>query len=112
MSEISNPSFLSRRRFLAGGCATALRYAPAIVRPTSLMQIRGIVLSPEYVHYGSVTRMWLFAIMPSIRRHQRAGLSADEIARYYNVRGVGYANGEPWDADGVLGALKLEQKIR
>ncbi len=111
ISKVNAPSILSRRGFL-GGASSTLLCAPAIVKPTSLMRLRGIILPREYIHYGSVTRMWLFATVPSIRRHQAAGLSAHEIASYYNAREIGYANGNPWDADGVLGIIRLDEAIR
>ena len=110
MSEALN-EFPSRRRFLVGA-STALLCAPAIVRPKSLMQLRGVKFSTELAHYNFVTRLWVSGKLPAIRKYQNMGLSAHGVAAEMNKRGIGFANCEPWDADGVLSVIWLDENIR
>ena len=107
----ANFQLIGRRRFLFGASATLL-CAPAIVRATILMQVREIVFPIERNYHGHATRMWLCWTLPAIRKYQDDGLSAHEIARTLNNRKVGYANYEPWDADGVLGVVRLDEAIK
>jgi hypothetical protein len=56
--------------------------------------------------------MWVSANLVSIKSRLASGLTAHEVANELNVRGRGYINGWPWNANGVLGMIKLDEAIR
>ena len=109
--EFVRPPIIARRAFLLGASATLL-CAPAIVRASSLMPLRGVPLLREYIQYGFVTRLWIHVHLRPIKSRLDSGLSAHEIAQEFNIDGRGYANGKPWDAGGVLGVIRLDEAIR
>jgi hypothetical protein len=102
------PPIIARRAFLLGASA-AMLCTPAIVRASSLMPLRGVPLPGEYIRYGHVIRMWIFANLGTIKSRLDNGLSAHEIAEDFNIDGRGYANRKPWDAGGVLGIIRLDE---
>ena len=107
----ADSSVISRRRFFLSASATLL-CTPALVRPASLMRLRGIILPTERNYYGFVDRLYVSTYLPTIRKCQDSGLSAHGIAVELNNRGSRSMNGETWDAGNVFGVIKRDESIR
>jgi hypothetical protein len=102
---------LNRRKFLISA-SCAILCAPAVVRAEILMPIRGIILCEDIPHYGFVERLGAHSHMQSIQPLLVNGLSACEIAVELNGRNSKGVNGLKWDANKVLGIIRLDQSIR
>ena len=102
---------IARRQLFIGGAATWL-CAPSIVRASSLMPVRGIILPIERRHYGFLERLYVYANLPAIIELQNAGLSAHGVAEAMNSRGRKSINDARWDAQCVIGVLTRNKKIQ
>ena len=103
---------IARRKFLLGASATLLS-APATVRATSLMPVRGITYPVERHYYGFVERLYIHGFLPEINRLQNAGLSAQGIAAELNQRGVTtHMDRKLWDAQHVMFVIWKNDAIR
>ena len=114
MSDRSNSSLErlpARRQFLIGAAVTLL-WVPSIVRASSLMPVRGIILPIDKHHYGFVERLYVHANLPTIIKLEDVGLTAHGIAAAMTECGRTSMNGESWDADRVLGVLTRDRNIR
>ena len=100
---------ITRRDFLIRTSA-ALVCAPAVVRATNLMPIRRIIL-PTAHYYGFVERLFLSSVGPPATELIHAGFSAEEAAREMNRRRITNMNGAPWEAQHVLGVMRMLQEV-
>ena len=64
---------ITRRNFLASAFAATV-YSPPVVRATSLMQLRGIIV-PKALHFGFVDRLLVHTHLPLITQVQNEGFS-------------------------------------
>jgi hypothetical protein len=76
------------------------------------MPVRGITYPIERHYYGFLERWYVHNFLPRISQLQTAGLSAHEIAREFNNRGITTAmNPSLWDAQHVLFVVRKNESI-
>jgi hypothetical protein len=102
---------ITRRNFLASGSA-AIISAPPVVRAANLMPLRGIVLPPPALHFGSCERASVHLHLPKITQLQNEGLSLQQIASELNRRGPKPLIDGPCDLLFTTSILKRDEQIK
>jgi hypothetical protein len=100
------------RQFLVG-LAASLFAAPAIVRATSLMPMRRVLVFPEPLHVCFAERLYAHFHLATIAQLQYSGRrTAGEITAKLNARGSRANNRRRWNAQNVDHVVALGERIK
>ena len=96
-SESSQPSHLITRRSLFMGAGALLLCAPAIVRATSLMPVRSLILPTERPGAGFVLRVFYNALASNLRNGRMTIIRNGKLVSEAEARRlVAYARAQGW----------------